>query len=205
MKRYAIYSKIIVISKFNTNKTRDSPPSSLFALIIGINKYKDPDVPDLHGAVPDANEVQKFLISKVGVAENRIVILRDAEATREKIVHAIQNLAQNPAISTQDPILIFYAGHGGEAPSPWKTSSENDMIQMLIPHDFVSKGSKDHQGQGIFDITLSKLLADVAKKKSDNIVSCSIRFKDSVLIRKYVDCYFRLLSLCLKYSDELAR
>lgn len=91
-------------------------------------------------------------------------------------MNAIQNLAYNPAISAEDPILIFYAGHGSEAPPPtnWKTSNENNMIQMLIPHDFTLKGSNDHEGQGVFDVTLSKLLDDIARNKSDNIVSCSI-------------------------------
>ena len=88
MKRYVIYSVV----EFNTNRTWDS---RLFALIIGINKYKDPAVPDLRGAVPDADAVQKFLISKVDVTKNRIVILRDGEATREAMVNAIQDLGQD--------------------------------------------------------------------------------------------------------------
>jgi len=178
-------SKIIVMDKFNTNRTQDTP-ASLFALIIGIDKYKDPDVPDLCGAVADANKVREFLVSKVGLAEDRIVFLHDEGATRENMVNNIKHLARNPAISEQDPILIYYAGHGGEAPSPLaKPNTKNNVIQMLIPHDFVSKGSKDKQGQGIFDLTLCKFLADIAQSKSDNIVSCFfIWSKDSIHIRK---------------------
>jgi len=100
-------------------------------------------------------------------------------------MNAIQNLANNPAIDGpgEDPILIFYAGHGGEAPTPhpdWKTN--NGMIQMLVPYDFALEGSDGHRGQGIFDITLSGLLTDIAKNKSDNIVSHFYGFRGSVLI-----------------------
>ncbi|THU80313.1 hypothetical protein K435DRAFT_972820 [Dendrothele bispora CBS 962.96] len=149
----------------------ERPRPSLFALVIGVNKYKDPGIEDLNGAVPDADNVQKFLTSELHVPEDRIVNLRDEQATREAMVNAIQNLADNPAISAQDPILVFYAGHGGEANAPlgWQTSSGNKKIQMLIPHDFSKHGSKDYRGQGIFDITLSQLLTKIARNKSDNI------------------------------------
>jgi len=145
----------------------------------------DPTLPDLHGAVRDADEVQNFLISEVGVAKDRIVNLRNEEATREAMMSAIRNLAHDSAISGEDPILIFYAGHGGEAQPPhsgWNTSNPNGMIQMLIPYDFVMKGSNDYLGQGIFDITLSRLLVDIAKNKSDNIVRFLFNLKDSILI-----------------------
>ncbi len=42
---------------------------------------------------------------------------------------------------------------------------------MLVSHDFISSGSDDSkQGQGVLDVRLSHLLADLAAKKSDNIV-----------------------------------
>ncbi|KAG6901492.1 hypothetical protein C0995_011170 [Termitomyces sp. Mi166 len=148
------------------------PPPTLFALIIGINKYADPEVPDLCSAINDANAVEEFLTSKLRVSTDRMVNLRDEEATREAIMTAMQNLAHNNAISPQDPILIYYAGHGSEAQPPiprWETTSANGAIQMLLPHDFKLKGSNDPQGQGIFDVTLSQALADIATNKSDNI------------------------------------
>ncbi|KAG6918442.1 hypothetical protein DXG01_014623 [Tephrocybe rancida] len=145
--------------------TVKSPPPSLFAVIIGINKYMDPAILDLRGAVNDANAVEAFLTSEVGVPKDRIVNLRDEEATRQEMLKALQNLAHNSAIDKQDPILIYYAGHGGEArlPVAQKTSDTNDRVRMLIPHDF------GLECQGIFDSTLSQILSDIAMNKSDNI------------------------------------
>ncbi|KAG6914881.1 hypothetical protein DXG01_014760 [Tephrocybe rancida] len=141
-------------------------------IIIGINEYRDPCIPNLRGAVNDANAVVEFLVSEVGLSEDRIVNLRDEVATRKEILMALRGLARNCAISEQDPILIYYAGHGSEVPlaGVWKPSSPNSMTQMLIPHDFGFEPSNDDDhGQGIFDITLSRILSDIASKKSDNI------------------------------------
>ncbi|THU79034.1 hypothetical protein K435DRAFT_973293 [Dendrothele bispora CBS 962.96] len=150
---------------------KPSEAAGLFALIIGIDNYQDPDVPDLHGAVADADAMKDFLITDLRIPAARIVNLRNEEANRNAMIDALENLAENPAIGSQDPILIFYAGHGGEAPAPkgWATSTADNTIQMLIPHDFNQEGSGDINGQGLFDITLSRILENIAKAKSDNI------------------------------------
>ncbi|KAG6914882.1 hypothetical protein DXG01_014761 [Tephrocybe rancida] len=147
-------------------------PATLFALIIGIDVYKDCKIRNLLGAVKDALTVKEFLISKFGISEHRIVVLLDKEATRKNILKALRRLALNRAISNRDPILVYFAGHGSEVQPPifnWPTSNSNRKIQMLLPHDFVSEGTRHDQGQGIFDITLSQILSDIATNKSDNI------------------------------------
>ncbi|KAG6901496.1 hypothetical protein C0995_011174 [Termitomyces sp. Mi166 len=143
------------------------PSSSLFALSIGINKYSNPSIANLHGAVHDANAAENYLIS-----EDRIVNLRDEEATGEAILKALRDLAHNSAIHAQDPILIYYAGHGSEAPSPVSGARG----RMLLPHDFGYPRSNAESGQGILDVTLSQILADIATSKSDNIVELPLRF-----------------------------
>ncbi|KAG6908030.1 hypothetical protein DXG01_006449 [Tephrocybe rancida] len=150
----------------------NSATPSLFALIIGIGKYRHSEVPDLDGAVNDADEVEKFLISVVSVSKDRIVNLRNEEATRADILNALRSLAHHAAINAKDPILIYFSGHGAEAPPPFsrlETSSPNGKIQMLVPHDFDPQRSEGGDGQGIFDITLSRMLGDIALNKSDNI------------------------------------
>ncbi|KIK60956.1 hypothetical protein GYMLUDRAFT_43498 [Collybiopsis luxurians FD-317 M1] len=146
-----------------------TPP--LFALIIGINEYADSRVNNLTAAVTDAEAVSEFLLSTLGVPAHQIKMLRNKEATRDTIQGEIMNLADNPAIKEGDAILIYYAGHGAEtsAPSGWPTDSRSRMIQMLLPHDFSWSGSVTKQGQGVLDITFARLLANLARNKSDNI------------------------------------
>ncbi|KAJ7141488.1 hypothetical protein C8R44DRAFT_604425 [Mycena epipterygia] len=115
--------------------------------------------------------MKDFLLSDLHVPTDRIMNLRNEEATRDGMIKALENIANSDAIGPQDPILIFYAGHGGEAKAPpgWTTNTEDSSIQMLIPHDFVQQGSGDINGQGIFDLTLSRILEKIAQAKSDNI------------------------------------
>ncbi|KAK1215771.1 hypothetical protein PQX77_021609 [Marasmius sp. AFHP31] len=143
----------------------ERPVPSLFALIIGINDYQDPDLNNLKGCVPDANEFESLLKDVYRVPSERIKNLRNEQATRQAILHAIEDLADSPKISARDPIVIFYAGHGGE----YKLPATGKMIQFLFPYDFVKNGTDNQEGQGIFDITLSRLLTKIAEKKSDNI------------------------------------
>ncbi|KAG6808941.1 hypothetical protein H0H92_002294 [Tricholoma furcatifolium] len=144
--------------------------SSLYAVVIGINKYKDIGVPDLLGAVADADAISQFLL-RIHVPQNRIVNFRDEEATRKAILQALRDIATNDAIGAQDPILIYFSGHGSEThpPNTWTTSTSNRMIQMILPCDFIKEGSQHKDGQGIFDMNLNQIFAKISKQKSDNI------------------------------------
>jgi len=77
------------------------------ALIIGINDYKDPKIPDLETAVSDAKGIAKVLKEKYGFQVN---VLLNHKATREVIYKELRSLA----VSTKatDSVLIYYAGHG---------------------------------------------------------------------------------------------
>ncbi|KAI0339455.1 hypothetical protein BDW22DRAFT_1431719 [Trametopsis cervina] len=156
--------------------------SSLHAVVIGIDKYmRNTQVsaennvesdgigaPDLKGAVADADNVEDFLRDTLKVPSGNIVSLRNEGATRRRIISAISSLEFNPAIRRDDPILIYFAGHGGIAQPPEGWSDGNTEVQLLIPHDF----TVDLNGggvPGIPDRTLGSLLTHLAAAKGDNI------------------------------------
>ena len=108
----------------------------LFALIIGINAYQKQ--PHLRGAVADANAFKNYLTTSLGVDESRIISLIDQEATRAKIIEKFDFLSKTEAIQRDyDPIVIFFAGHGGDALSPpgWEAGGPGARTQFLIAHD----------------------------------------------------------------------
>ena len=149
-----------------------SQPSRLFALIIGINKYKTVERPflNLKGAVPDADLVQSYLQRHLGVPNSQIRNLRDSEATRAAILHEINALTTDDRIQRGDPILVFYAGHGSTAPTPKSWESGGPTIQLLLPHDYLCENEKGQKVHGIPDRTLGVLLGRLASVKGDNIV-----------------------------------
>jgi hypothetical protein len=75
------------------------------ALVIGINKYKDSNIPELMGSVPDARSVRQILDARMGY---ETTVLENA--SREQIVRAFNKLALEAEAS--DSVIVYYAGHG---------------------------------------------------------------------------------------------
>ncbi|MEQ8417973.1 MAG: caspase family protein [Imperialibacter sp.] len=100
----------------------------LVALIVGINKYKNPKY-ELNYALTDAKSVAKQLdasstdlFEKVEKTE-----LYDGQVTKESILAAFAKISKN--INEQDLFVFYYAGHG--------TVSEEDVENefYLVPYD----------------------------------------------------------------------
>jgi hypothetical protein len=81
--------------------------SHVYGLIIGINDYPG-DTSDLHGAVPDAEDMSDVLAMN-GVPAANVRTLLDSEASTTAITDSLQWL-----VSTTGPdatVVLFYAGH----------------------------------------------------------------------------------------------
>ena len=77
------------------------------ALIIGINDYIDPSIPDLETAVYDARSIGSILKERYGFKVN---FLLDREATKKSIYQSLRKFAASS--KPTDSILIYFAGHG---------------------------------------------------------------------------------------------
>ncbi|KIM25682.1 hypothetical protein M408DRAFT_331034 [Serendipita vermifera MAFF 305830] len=149
-------------------ETITSNPPSLFALIIGINEYKTPEIANLSGAVGDAKAIKSYLETSLGVPATQIQTLYDSEATRDAIVQALRTLKTDPRIEKGDPILIFYSGHGGTGKTPAGWEAGSSEIQILLSHDAGCE-DKGRRICGIPDRTMGVLLEQIAKEKGNNI------------------------------------
>ncbi|KAG2006041.1 hypothetical protein CC2G_002392 [Coprinopsis cinerea AmutBmut pab1-1] len=141
----------------------------IFALIIGIDEYLDPKIRRLRGAVADADSFAEYLTTRLDVPTERIRNLRNGQATRNAIKHELISLKINDKIKKDDPILIFFAGHGNDAPAPPEWSNWGSNVQSLTPHDY---GQRDYEGgivQGLPDRTLGTILKELANAKGNNI------------------------------------
>ncbi|KAJ1301208.1 hypothetical protein OPQ81_003618 [Rhizoctonia solani] len=155
-------AKTIVVE--NTSK------STLYALIIGINTY--PNITPLRGAVNDANEMSNFLTSDLQVPLDHIINLRNESASRANIIKGFRDLRDDPRIKKGDPILIYYAGHGGSQ-QPSKTLKQAygpSKIQVIFPHDYaVHPPGATEPINCIPDKTIGALLAGLSGAKGDNL------------------------------------
>ncbi|PVF97865.1 hypothetical protein CPB86DRAFT_706226, partial [Serendipita vermifera] len=141
---------------------------SLFALIIGLSEHKNSKFNGINGSM-DAMTVTEFLKSRLRVPVSQITTLLDSQATRSRIIQSLKDLQCNPNIRYNDPILIYFAGHGlnCQAPEGW-TDGE---ILFLVPHDYEEEDeTKDSQPiYGIPHRTINALLAELFAIKGDNI------------------------------------
>ncbi|NPA67206.1 MAG: caspase family protein [Chlorobi bacterium] len=79
-----------------------------YALIVGINDYKDINIPDLDKPVSDAEALKNILVNLYTFDEENVFFLKNV--TRSKFIKKLDELAGN--LTDNDNLLIFYAGHG---------------------------------------------------------------------------------------------
>jgi Caspase domain len=162
----------------------------LFALVIGINGYKELR-PKLSGAVADADAIIEYLSTKTSAS--RIISLKDEQATRNSITEAFKTLNESKNIDKNDPIVIYFAGHGGEA----LIKGQEEMTQMILPYDASPRTqNKDELPVilGIPDFEIRKLLNDIAVNKGNNIVRFFSSLRLLLLLSMLgIDGHIRLL------------
>ena len=148
-------------------------------MVIGINAYSDPEYEPLTGAVSDADAVSEFLVNNLRANPDHIRNLRDETATRGAIIEGMKQLAVDSRIQKDDPIIIYFAGHGARTPRPpgWHDwVSQDAMIEIICPVDLGTQAYTDGKSQsdpvpGIPDRTVGILLNELSRVKGNNIVS----------------------------------
>lgn len=89
--------------------------SKRYALIVGVDRYQDPQVTPLVGAGNDARSLRSALIRYAGFPEDHVILLTSdqpagSQPTRGVILRKLSNLR---AVVPKDGLLLFsFAGHG---------------------------------------------------------------------------------------------
>jgi uncharacterized caspase-like protein len=83
----------------------------LHAVVVGVDAYQDPSIPNLRFAVRDARALAVLCQESSHASEISVHLLTDEDATRERVLHLIgTDLARE--VNSQDLVLIYFAGHG---------------------------------------------------------------------------------------------
>jgi uncharacterized caspase-like protein/peptidoglycan/xylan/chitin deacetylase (PgdA/CDA1 family) len=99
-----------------------------WAIVIGIDAYQH--WPKLQYAVRDAQGVRQTLVEKLGFTAERVVLLKNEEATRTGILAAFHDKLAHGGVQKNDRIFVFFAGHGATR----KLSSGRDL-GYIVPYD----------------------------------------------------------------------
>jgi hypothetical protein len=91
-----------------TDLVSATPQPSAYALIIGIEDYRD--VPGVPGAARDASEVARVMRTTLGLPANNIIEVTGKHASRSDIVKQIRWLQAN--VPAGGRIYFYFSGHG---------------------------------------------------------------------------------------------
>ncbi|THH28739.1 hypothetical protein EUX98_g5435 [Antrodiella citrinella] len=142
----------------------------LFALIVGIDKYKSGNIWDLETCVDDAHVMKRWLTHDLHVPRSQVSLLTNERATQRGIEESfMSHLVNNSTIERGDAILIYFAGHGSSirAPRGWFEDGSKD-VEVICPYDHDIKHSTGRVA-GISDRSLHAMLKDLSDVKGNNI------------------------------------
>lgn len=98
-----------------------------WALVVGINKYKDASLPELPGAVNDSKDVRDLLSATLGFEKGAVTVLNDDKATRKGILDALQEIGRKA--DAEDTVLVYFSGHSMLTPKLKNDiESENELV-----------------------------------------------------------------------------
>lgn len=99
-----------------------------WAIVIGINDYAK--WPKLQYAVQDANAIRDTLINRLGFANDKVLTLSNAEATRNNILGLFHDKLGHGNLKKDDRVFVFFAGHGAT-----RQLSSGRNLGYIIPVD----------------------------------------------------------------------
>lgn len=94
------------------DKAIDRPIKDKWALVIGIDKFEDPTIPQLQYSAKDAKDFANFLITKGNFASDHVLVLLNEDATDSNILKAIADSWLPKRALPDDLIVIYVSTHG---------------------------------------------------------------------------------------------
>ena len=128
------------------------------ALLIGIDEYSSPNIPNLEGCVNDVTAIGGVLTELYGFRESNLKLLTSpAETTRQKIFDELEALIERT--EDGDVTLVYYSGHGSQAPDVSNDEEEDKLDETIVPSD---TGRGDQPVVDIVDDELHSYIAALA-------------------------------------------
>lgn len=104
-------------------------PPKKWAVLVGINRYASPALPELSGAVNDTKEMRSLLVDAMSFKSAEVTVLNDAKATREAVLGAVRNVGEKAG--PNDLVLFYFSGHS----AMFSVSSAHGEELVLCSHD----------------------------------------------------------------------
>lgn len=104
----------------------NKPIRDKWAVVIGIDKFKDKRIPSLQYASKDARDFAAYLIKEGNFAADHVLLLTNEEATENAIQRAVGDDWLPRRVLEDDVVLVFASTHG--SPKEMDVAGENFLV-----------------------------------------------------------------------------
>jgi uncharacterized caspase-like protein len=129
------------------------PQRSNYALIVGIERYRD--LPAAPGAKADAERYRVIAAQTLGLPAAHVRVAIDERATKTDIERHLEWLREN--VTATSRVYFFYSGHGAPDPS--------SGTPYLVPYDADANAIKDSA------LPLAKVLGELEHSKASEVLA----------------------------------
>jgi len=102
------------------------PIKDKWAVVIGVDDFKDKGIPRLRFSTKDAKDFAKFLVEKANFAPDHVLLLLNENASRHNILAAIGDTWLPRRVFEDDLIVIFASTHG--SPKEIDVGGDNFLV-----------------------------------------------------------------------------
>lgn len=131
---------------------REKQRGEIWAAVIGINHYQNPQIPALKYARNDAKAFANYLRTNMGLEQQHLFEMYDSQATYRKLRSLLGTKISRQADSPEDTVFIYFAGHGAPEKDPMNRDGDgiekyiltydtdpNDLYGTALPMDEIAK------------------------------------------------------------------
>ncbi len=109
-----------------TGKSASRPIKDKWAVVIGIDRFKDKRIPTLRFSAKDARDFATFLVEKANFKKDHVLLLLNENASRHNIDSALGDTWLPKRVLEDDLVLIYASTHG--SPRELDVGGDNFLI-----------------------------------------------------------------------------
>jgi hypothetical protein len=103
------------------------------SVLVGVDAYARPDVPNLNGCVNDVALVRRTLKEYFGVPNEDIRVLVNERATKANILHRLHRTIHEA--EPGDIVVFYFSGHGSQIRDREGDELTDLLDEVICPHD----------------------------------------------------------------------
>lgn len=132
------------------------PLSDKWALVVGISRFQNDEIPKLKYAGKDARDFAEYLVKEGGFAADHVRLLLDEKATERRVMSELGSKFLARVARPDDLVVLFFSTHG--SPAQMDLRGRNYIVAYdSDPQDLYSTGIQMDQ---VLESIQSRVLSD---------------------------------------------